>query len=93
MEREFTLKEARTLLAALRSIAPDGLRAPLSRADVLAAQAAGVEVKGVEQGLLDFPTVIAGQPAYWCWQAGEPEIAWWHPRDTGFSGRRPIEGG
>jgi len=51
---------------------------------------AGVEVKGVEQGLLDFPTMIGGEPAYWCWQSGEDEIDWWHPRDSGFAGRRRI---
>ena len=51
----------------------------------------GAEVKGLEQGLLDFPTTIDGRPAYWCWQAGEPDIGWWHPRDSGFAGRHPID--
>ena len=54
-------------------------------------EATGAEVKGLDQGLLDFPTTIEGAPAYWCWQAGEPEIAWWHPRESGFAGRRRIE--
>ncbi len=53
--------------------------------------ATGAEVKGLEQGLLDFPATIEGRPAYWCWQAGEPDIAWWHPRESGFAGRRPID--
>ena len=53
-------------------------------------QATGAELKGLEQGLLDFPASIEGAPAYWCWRAGEPEIVWWHPRDAGFAGRRPI---
>ncbi|HET6690338.1 MAG TPA: DUF2203 domain-containing protein [Miltoncostaeaceae bacterium] len=52
--------------------------------------AAGAEIKGIDDGLLDFPTTIQGGPAYWCWRAGEDEIDWWHPRSTGFSGRRPI---
>ena len=52
---------------------------------------AGVEVKGLAEGLLDFPTTIEGRPAYWCWHAGEPDIAWWHPRESGFAGRRPID--
>lgn len=52
---------------------------------------AGAEVKGLEQGLLDFPTTIEGRPAYWCWQAGEADIGWWHPRESGFAGRRPID--
>jgi hypothetical protein len=88
----FTLDEARALLAAVRDVAPDGLRAPLSRDDVNAAMSAGIEVKGVAEGLLDFPAEIEGVAAYWCWRAGEEDIAWWHPRGTGFAGRRPVPG-
>ncbi|MFA7249102.1 MAG: DUF2203 domain-containing protein [Dehalococcoidia bacterium] len=88
----FTLDEARATLESLRDLAPDGLRVPFSRADVAAVEAAGVEVKGPAQGLIDFPAEIAGIPAYWCWQSGEAGIEWWHPRDTGFAGRRRIEG-
>lgn len=51
----------------------------------------GAEIKGIDDGLLDFPTTIDGVPAYWCWRAGEVDIEWWHPRSTGFAGRRPIE--
>lgn len=87
---EFSLSEARATLAILRDLAPDGLRAPLSRGDLGAILVAGIEVKSVDQGLLDFPTYVDGSPAYWCWRAGEPSIEWWHPRDSGFSGRRSI---
>jgi hypothetical protein len=62
-----------------------------ARQHVSAIGAAGAELKSIEGGLLDFPTQIAGVPAYWCWRAGEDEIEWWHPRDTGFAGRRRIE--
>lgn len=51
---------------------------------------AGAEIKGIDEGLIDFPTTIHGVLAYWCWRAGEDDIDWWHPRTTGFSGRRPI---
>ena len=51
---------------------------------------AGAEIKGLDDGLIDFPTTIEGVPAYWCWRAGEDEIEWWHPRSTGFAGRRPV---
>ena len=92
MTDDFSLEEARDVLAALQAITPDGLRAPLSRADVSAVLDAGVEVKEVERGLLDFPAVIEEVTAYWCWRAGEPDIEWWHPRDTGFAGRQRIGG-
>ena len=87
----FSLDEARDVLSALRALAPDGLRAPLSRADLVAALDAGVEVKDVERSLLDFPAVVEEAPAYWCWSAGESDIKWWHPRDAGFAGRRRVD--
>jgi hypothetical protein len=61
-----------------------------ARLHASAIRAAGAELKSIEDGLLDFPTHVGGVAAYWCWRAGEDDIAWWHPRDTGFAGRRPI---
>jgi hypothetical protein len=87
---DFTLDEARALLAAVHALAPDDLRLPLSRADAATLTSAGIEIKSLEDGLIDFPTTVDGVAAYWCWRVGEPEIEWWHPRDTGFSGRRPV---
>ncbi len=55
-----------------------------------AIKAAGAELKNIDDGLLDFPAHIEGVPAYWCWRTGEADIEWWHPRDTGFAGRRRI---
>jgi hypothetical protein len=43
-----------------------------------------------DQGLVDFPTVIEGQEAFLCWRTEEAEVGFWHPTDTGFSGRRPL---
>ncbi len=88
---DFSLDEARAVLAAVRKIALDGLQAPLSREDLAAILAAGIEVKSVRDGLLDFPTHIDGVAAYWCWRAVEEAIEWWHPRDSGFAGRKPVD--
>jgi hypothetical protein len=52
--------------------------------------ALGVEVKGIDQGLIDFPSERDGRVVYLCWMSGEPDIAWWHDLDTGFRGRRPL---
>lgn len=87
---EFALDEARSALAAVRDIAPDGLTAPLSRDDLAVVLAAGIEVKSIDDGLLDFPTQVDGVAAYWCWRAGEGEIEFWHARADGFAGRRRI---
>jgi hypothetical protein len=52
--------------------------------------AQGVQVKDVERGLVDFPTVIEGRPALLCWHVGEERIGFWHSEDDGFAGRRPL---
>jgi hypothetical protein len=50
----------------------------------------GVEVKGIDQGLLDFPSERGGRVVYLCWKRDEPDIAYWHDIRTGFAGRRPL---
>ena len=55
--------------------------------------ATGAVIKGIDDGLVDFPGQIEGVRGYWCWKAGEPAIAWWHPRGTGFRDRRPLPEG
>lgn len=60
-------------------------------ARVLAAfQALGVEVKDVEQGLVDFRGRVGTEEAYICWKDGEGAIAWWHPLEGGFAARRRL---
>lgn len=61
-----------------------------ARSFVVAITTAGAEIKSIDDGLVDFPTRIHGQLAYWCWRAGEDEIEWWHLRTTGIVGRRPV---
>ena len=51
----------------------------------------GVEVKGLDPALLDFPAQRDGQEVYICWREDEPKATHWHPPHTGFSGRERIE--
>lgn len=51
----------------------------------------GVEIKGLDEGLADFRALRHGEPVYLCWKLGEPGIGWWHPLDTGFAGRQPLD--
>jgi hypothetical protein len=67
-------------------------------ADVVRAQNAlfaikghGVELKDPATGLLDFPSLRDGVEVYLCWRHGEERVAFWHPVESGFAGRRPIE--
>ena len=52
--------------------------------------ALGVEMKGMDVGLVDFPGEMEGRPVYLCWRLGEPAVAHWHERDAGFAGRQPL---
>lgn len=50
----------------------------------------GLEFKGIELGLVDFPALKDGELVYLCWQYGEEEIRFWHPLETGYAGRQSI---
>ena len=52
----------------------------------------GAVLKDIQLGLVDFPAEVEGGEAYLCWQFGEPEVAFWHRQDEGFSGRQPLPG-
>jgi hypothetical protein len=42
-------------------------------------------------GLVDFPAVVNGETVFLCWRSDESELAWYHPIDEGFQGRRPLQ--
>jgi hypothetical protein len=50
----------------------------------------GVEFKGFDLGLVDFPAEISGRRVYLCWRLGEPAVEHWHEIDAGYSGRRRL---
>jgi len=51
----------------------------------------GVVVKSIEQGLLDFPSKRFDEEVWLCWKYGENQIKFWHEKDSGFMGRKPVE--
>ena len=51
----------------------------------------GVVVKSIDEGLLDFPAKRFDEEVWLCWKRGETEIKFWHEKDVGFNGRKPIE--
>ncbi len=51
----------------------------------------GVVVKSIEQVLLDFPSKRFNEEVWLCWKYGETEIKFWHEKDSGFMGRKPVE--
>ena len=50
----------------------------------------GCELKGIEEGLIDFPSEREGRTVYLCWKLGEDRIAYWHELDAGFGGRQAL---
>jgi hypothetical protein len=51
----------------------------------------GVVIKSIDEGLLDFPSLRFNEEIWLCWKEGETEIKFWHGKDEGFNGRKPVE--
>ena len=54
--------------------------------------ALGVEFKGYEQGLVDFPARRNDEVIYLCWKYDEERIAFWHPLEGGYAARQKLDG-
>ena len=54
-------------------------------------RALGGEVKDLDSGTVDFPGRRLGEDVLLCWKIGEQRIGFWHTREGGFAGRRPID--
>ena len=50
----------------------------------------GVELKGFQPVLVDFPAWRDEEVVFLCWAEGETDIGFWHPVATGFRGRKPL---
>jgi hypothetical protein len=50
----------------------------------------GVDFKGFDLGLVDFPCWQDGREVSLCWKYGEPAVEHWHEVWAGFAGRKPI---
>jgi hypothetical protein len=51
----------------------------------------GAQVKDLDSGLLDFPTLYHGEEVLLCWRVGETGISHWHGLNEGFRGRKAID--
>ncbi|HEY7471156.1 MAG TPA: DUF2203 domain-containing protein [Gemmatimonadota bacterium] len=82
---EFTPREIRALRSEIDTLTEKLSEAASELEDL------GVEFKGIDLGLVDFPTTVEGELAYLCWSYGEDRIGFWHLPDGGYAGRRPLE--
>ena len=58
--------------------------------DIEGLEAMGVLIKSVDEGLVDFPSRRFDAEVWLCWKSGETEIRFWHAKDEGFMGRKPL---
>ncbi|ULL14143.1 DUF2203 family protein [Paenibacillus sp. H1-7] len=52
----------------------------------------GVQLKDIDSGLVDFPSIRDGQEVLLCWRQGEASIEHYHGLYDGFAGRKRIKG-
>ncbi len=50
----------------------------------------GILIKSLDEGLLDFPSKRFNEEVWLCWKIGEEKIRFWHAKDEGFIGRKPL---
>ena len=73
-------------LRSRKDAAARGLKSSLEKI-----QEIGCQLKDLETGLIDFPTLYRDKEVYLCWKLGESGIGYWHHVEDGFRGRRPID--
>jgi len=56
-----------------------------------ALQEAGIVVRDIDRGLIDFPAIRGGEEVYLCWELGEDAVEFWHDLETGYRGRQPLD--
>lgn len=49
-----------------------------------------IQVKNLDRGLIDFPSIRNGLEVFLCWEMGEEDIGFWHDIASGYAGRKAI---
>jgi hypothetical protein len=86
--------QASRAAAAVRSNGHGSLRPDLAPVKAILDEivAAGIVVRDLERGLIDFPAdTPSGRTYLLCWLLGEEQVAWWHWPEDGFAGRTPLD--
>jgi hypothetical protein len=61
--------------------------------EVAKMEALGAQIKGLEHGIADFPSLLDGATeVLLCWRLGEGRISHFHLPEAGFAGRKPVVG-
>jgi hypothetical protein len=54
-------------------------------------EVAGIVLKDIDRGLVDFPALLDGREVFLCWELGEDEVGHWHDLEAGYRGRQPLD--
>lgn len=49
-----------------------------------------IQIKDIDRGLLDFPSIRGGKEVFLCWEQDEDDIEFWHELDAGYAGREKL---
>jgi hypothetical protein len=49
-----------------------------------------IQIKDLDRGLVDFPSILSGREVFLCWEQDEDDIEFWHDLDAGLAGRTRI---
>ena len=49
-----------------------------------------IQIKDIDRGLVDFPTIIGGREVFLCWEQDEEDVEFWHELDAGYAGRERL---
>jgi hypothetical protein len=52
---------------------------------------AGIVLRDIDRGLVDFPALLEDREIYLCWELGEDEVGYWHDLEGGYGGREPLD--
>ncbi|MBA3284588.1 MAG: DUF2203 domain-containing protein [Nitrosopumilus sp.] len=50
----------------------------------------GILIKSLDEGLIDFPSIRFNEEVWLCWNIEEERIKFWHGKNEGFIGRKPL---
>jgi hypothetical protein len=51
---------------------------------------ADIELRDLDDGLLDFPSLRGARMIWLCWKQGESDVAYWHELNNGFASRQRL---
>ncbi len=49
-----------------------------------------IQLKDLDRGLVDFPSILAGKEVFLCWEDGEDKVEYWHEIESGYQGRHAL---